>query len=233
MNINNENNLLNKKIVYDFTPFSHLDYSNQLSCIVWFIGCNMRCDYCYNKDIVFSKKGIYTLNEIIFFLKSRVGLLDAVVLSGGEATNHTLIDFCIKIKKLGFKIKLDTNGLNYQSIKKLVELNLIDFIAIDYKAPSYKFKQITHSKEFKEFEKTLYYLLEKKCKFEVRTTLHYDLLDERDINLIIDDLVQKGYKGTYFIQEFLHTSNNIANLSNPKGSFDKALLSNKLPIIYR
>lgn len=233
MNTKKENNLLNKMIVYDLTPFSHLDYPNHLSCIVWFIGCNMRCDYCYNKDIVFSKQGTKTLEEIIVFLEKRVGLLDAVVLSGGEATSHQLVSFCQKIKKLGFKIKLDTNGLNFTSIKELVELKLVDYIALDYKAPQYKFKQITHNNHFHLFVKTLKLLIEKKFSFEVRTTIQADLLDENDINYIINDLVQKGYKNDYFIQEFLDTSNNIANIQQSKKIFDKSLLSKKLNIIYR
>ena len=233
MNTNKENNSLNKEIVYDLTPFSHLDYTNHLSCIVWFVGCNMRCDYCYNKDIVFSKNGTLSLDEIILFLEKRVGLLDALILSGGEVTNHELVPFCRKVKKLGFKIKLDTNGVNYDCIKELIELDLLDFIALDYKAPSYKFKQITHNKEFEKFEKTLNYLIVSKTDFEVRTTLHNDLLDKNDINFIINDLVKKGYKSTYFLQEFLDTQNNIANLSDSNRSFDKSSIIDKLDVVYR
>ena len=233
MNINRENILLNKHIIYDITPFTHLDYPDHLSCIVWFVKCNMRCDYCYNKEIVFSKSGTICLSEIVDFLKTRVGLLDAVVLSGGEATAHELVYFCQIVKQLGFKIKLDTNGLNFQKIKELVDLNLIDFIALDYKAPFYKFEKITHSKDFESFEKTLDYLICKNFSFEVRTTLHRDLLDENDINTIIEDLRQRGYKKSYFLQMFLETEENIANISGSKKSFDKSMISNNLDIIYR
>ena len=129
MSISKENNLENFKVVYDITKFTHLDFPNHLACIVWFSGCNMRCDYCYNKDIVFAKNGVYSYNDVIDFLKTRVGLLDAVVLSGGEATLHELVLFCKEIKKLGFLIKLDTNGTNPHAIKNLLDLNLLDFIA--------------------------------------------------------------------------------------------------------
>lgn len=233
MNTNKENNSLNKNIVYDLTPFSHLDYANHLSCIVWLVGCNMRCDYCYNKDIVLSKKGILSFENILLFLEKRVGLLDAVVLSGGEATNHNLTHFCKKIKELGFKIKLDTNGLNFEAIQELVKLNLLDYIALDYKAPQYKFSQITHSNNFNSFINTLEYLIQSDIGFEVRTTIHNDLLNEKDINYIIDDLVKKGYKNSYFLQNFLETQENIANILQSKKSFDKSLLSNKLHLIYR
>jgi pyruvate formate lyase activating enzyme len=193
----------------------------------------MRCDYCYNKDIVFSKNGTQSLNDILLFLEQRVGLLDAIVLSGGEATNHNLVNFCKKAQKLGFKIKLDTNGLNFHTVKELIDLELIDFIALDYKAPIYKFTQITHTNDFKSFENTLNYLINKDFSFEARTTIHNDLLDENDINFIMNDLKNKGYKNSYFLQSFLDTENNIANISQSVQTFDKSMISNILPIVYR
>jgi pyruvate formate lyase activating enzyme len=224
---------LNKKIIYDLTPFSHLDYPNQLACIIWLVGCNMRCDYCYNKDIVFSKNGTKSLNDILLFLKKRVRLLDGIVLSGGEATSHNLIEFCQEVKKLGFKIKLDTNGTNFDHIKELIDLNLIDYIALDYKAPQYKYKQITHNNNFKSFENTLIYLIQTNIQFEVRTTIHKDLLDEEDINFIIDDLKEKGYTNSYFLQEFLETESNIGGILESSKSFNRELISQDLNVIYR
>ena len=233
MNINKENNSLNKHIVYDLTKFSHLDFPNHLSCIVWFVGCNMRCDYCYNKDIVLSHKGTSSLDDVLSFLEQRIGLLDAVVLSGGEATSHNLVQFCQKVKSLGFKIKLDTNGINYKNIKELIDLNLIDYVALDYKAPKYKFYEITHSNNFLLFENTLLYLIQKNISFEVRTTIHNDLLNEKDINFIVNDLIEKGYENTYFLQNFLQTTDNIGNISSSIKTFDKKLITKKLNIIYR
>ena len=233
MNINNENSSLNTKVIYDITKFTHLDYPKYLACIVWFSGCNMRCDYCYNKDIVFAKESKYSFREILNFLKKRVNLLDGVVLSGGEATTHNLIEFCKAIKELGFKIKLDTNGTNFLQIKKLIDLDLIDFIALDYKAPKEKFKQITHLNRYDNFFKTLDFLIKIDFDFEARTTLHNDLLDENDINLIIDDLKSRGYTKKYYIQMFLDTFTTIANLKAPKNSFKKSQISNDLEVVYR
>ncbi|MDD2652704.1 MAG: anaerobic ribonucleoside-triphosphate reductase activating protein [Sulfurimonas sp.] len=233
MSINRENNSLSAKAIYDLTTFTHLDYPDHLSCIVWFGGCNMRCDYCYNKDIVFAKDGKYGYNDILDFLKTRVGLLEAVVLSGGEATSHDLTLFCQKIKELGFKIKLDTNGTNFKQIKELLDLNLLDYVALDYKAPQSKFTQITHSNKFDEFSKTLDYLIETKTNFEARTTLHADLLNEEDINTIIQDLKERDYTNIYYIQEFLDTGVTIGNLTKPKHKINKALLKNDLKIIFR
>ena len=233
MSINNENSLLNKNIVYDLTSFTHLDFPNHLSCIVWFVGCNMRCDYCYNKDIVFSNKGNYTLQDILVFLEQRTGLLDGVVLSGGEASSHNLKLFCQEIKSLGFKIKLDTNGTNFENIKELLECDLIDYIALDYKAPEYKFEKITHKNNFLSFSYTLDYLLKSNINFEVRTTVHNDLLNEKDINFIINDLIKRGYKNKYFLQNYLHTNENIGNITSPINKFDENLISKKIEIIYR
>jgi len=171
--------------------------------------------------------------DALEFLKTRVGLLDAVVLSGGEATLHNLVEFAKEIKRLGFLIKLDTNGVNFDTIKELLDLNLLDFIALDYKAPKNKFVEISHSNKYEEFSKTLNLLIQSDIKYEVRTTLHNDLLDEDDINTIIDDLVCRGYKNNYYLQKFLDTGNNIAGITTSKKHFDEALLSKKINLIWR
>lgn len=193
----------------------------------------MRCDFCYNKDIVFAKDGEYSYADVLEFLKTRVNLLDAVVLSGGEATSHELVEFCTKIKELGFLIKLDTNGTNYNSVKELLKLNLLDYVALDYKAPEDKFMQITHSNRYDEFSKTLDLLVKSDIKFEVRTTLHYDLLNVDDINAIINDLIFRGYSSKYYIQKFLLTEDNIGNLPRASASFDESKLSKSLEILWR
>ena len=233
MNISNENSLKSNRPIYNITKFTHLDYPEHLAAIIWFSGCNMRCDFCYNKDIVFAKNGEYSFEYALSFLKSRKSLLDGVVLSGGEATTYDLTLFCKAIKELGFSIKLDTNGTNYTHVKELIELNLLDYIALDYKAPEYKFQEITHSNRYQDFTKTLTLLLESEMDFEVRTTLHEDLLNEDDINFIIQDLKRRGYDKTYFIQNFLDTNSSIADLKAPKQKLDKTKLLQGLEIVWR
>ncbi len=233
MSINSENSLLNQKIVYDLTKFTHLDFADRLACIVWLVGCNLRCDYCYNKSIVFSKTGQMSLNDVLSFLKKRVGKLEGVVLSGGEASEHDLIPFCKEIKKLGFLIKLDTNGTNPKQIKQLLNLSLLDYIALDYKAPKYKFKAITHSNKFEQFSKTLDFLIASNFDFEVRTTLQADLLNEKDINFIISDLKTRGYQKEYFLQNFLETEQNIGNIKASKREFEKSKIINDLKVVWR
>jgi pyruvate formate lyase activating enzyme len=192
----------------------------------------MRCQYCYNSNIVLSKDGNYEIKDLFTFLEKRVGLLDAVVLSGGEATMHNLEPICKKIKAMGFKIKLDTNGLNTKLIKTLIDKNYIDYIALDFKATKEKFQDITKTNQYNKFLDTLEFLIEKNFDFEVRTTLHEELLDENDINKIVDTLISKGYKNSLYIQNFLNVEN-FANLKESKKVLNKDLLSKNLNIIWR
>ena len=233
MNIESENSLKSSYIIYDITPFTHLDYPEHLAAIFWFSSCNMRCDYCYNPEIVFAKSSAYSLMDALEFLKTRVGLLDAVVLSGGEATLHELSIFTQEIKKLGFLVKLDTNGTNYTRVKELLESNLLDYVALDYKAPEYKFPQITHTDKYEEFSKSLNLLLKYEFDFEVRTTLHNDLLNEDDINFIIKDLIKRGYKATYYLQKFVESETNIGDIKSSKKEFNPQLLSKELKVLWR
>lgn len=204
--------MLNQRIVYNLTKFTTTDYVGHLSCVIWFIKCNFRCEYCYNDDLVYSKEGNYSLDECLEFLKTRVGLLDAVVLSGGEATVHKLVDFCKEIKKLGFKIKLDTNATNFKQIKELISLNLIDYMAIDFKATKDKFYEITKTNMYEDYIKTIEYLINIDFDFEIRTTVHSQLLSSHDINKMIEILESLDYKNTYYLQNFLQTPTNIGDI---------------------
>ncbi len=233
MNIKRELNFWNQKIVYDITKFTTTDYAGHLSCIIWFTGCNFRCLYCYNDDIVYSKNGKYDLKEVLEFLKSRVGLLDSVVLSGGEATIHNLIPLCKTIKRLGFKIKLDTNGSNLRLIRELIHLKLIDYIAIDFKSTKDKFKKIVGINIYDNFIKTIQFLIKIDFNFELRTTVNTNLIDEEDVNNIIITISKLGYKNIYYLQNFLETSSNIGNISDGE-KINKQLIDSKdLVIQYR
>ena len=233
MNTIKELNFLNQKIVYNITKFTTTDYVGHLSCIIWFVSCNFRCLYCYNDNIVYTKEGNYTQNNILDFLKTRIGLLDSVVLSGGEATVHNVIPICKEIKKLGFKIKLDTNATNLPQIKKLIELNLLDYIAIDFKAPKYKFKEIVGVDMYDNTIKTIQYLISIDFTFELRTTINKSLLDENDINSMIETISNLGYKNIYYLQNFLETSSNIGNISKSSNIDKSKINTQNLSIQYR
>jgi pyruvate formate lyase activating enzyme len=203
--------------LFDITRFTLLDYPDKLASILWFSGCNMRCQYCYNGDIVLGN-GRITEEELFEFLHCRIGKLDAVVLSGGEATLYPqLLELCKKIKSLGFLIKLDTNGLNTAIIQKLLDAQLLDYVALDYKAPKHLFELITKNTQWKAFNNTLNLLLkEKHITLEIRTTLHSALLNEKDVLMITDDLVNRGYTGTYYLQNFFRDVPTLNNLLSQK-----------------
>lgn len=206
---------LNKPIE-NITPFSLLDFQDLSACIIWFSGCNMRCSYCYNPEIVFGK-GKYSFDDVYQFLNKRKNLLDGVVLSGGECTIHKeLIPFVQEIKRMGFKIKLDTNGTYPDKVKKLVNDQLIDFISLDFKAMKNKFYTVTSSKHHSKFVETFLFLVQSKFPFEMRTTYHDELFQLEDLNNMIEFIEQSGYKSVYYIQNFFNNSETIGHLANSK-----------------
>lgn len=195
--------------IYSLTPFTMLDFPERTACIIWFSGCNMRCPYCHNPQIV-RGKGQKNIRDVLDFLQKRQGLLDGVVLSGGEATLYGgLLDFVRDIKKMGYAVKLDTNGTRPDMIRALLEEGLLDFISLDYKAPQKRFRHVTSSNtQFENFSQTLDLLFERNCvDFEVRTTVHTELMNEVDLNSIISDLERRKFHGTYYIQNFRSDNN--------------------------
>lgn len=200
--------------IYQITPFTLLDYPDKIACIVWFAGCNMRCQYCYNIEIV-KGKGHLSYDEVLSFLDTRKNLLDAVVLSGGECMLHIRIEpFIRNIKQRNLLVKIDTNGSNPRAIAKLLRENLIDYVALDFKALKDRFHKVTGSDHFHEFEKTLDLLLNAQIPFEVRTTVHSNLLDENELIRMADYLKQKGYSGTYYLQRFFNNTPTLGQMEN-------------------
>ncbi len=222
-----------EKIVYDITKFTALDWEDHLSAVLWLKGCNMRCPYCHNADVVFGEAHI-SKKEVLSFLQNRIGRLEAVILSGGECTLYkNLPTLAEEIKKLGYKIKIDTNGTNPAMLKEMVKKNLVDFISIDYKAPRIKYTKITKNNNFDKFEESLDFLIKSMSGLEIRTTVHTDLMDENDINHIIEDLCDKGFSGTYYIQNYIHTDKTIEKLPEFPREINKSLINHKIPIKFR
>ncbi|MGM0623169.1 MAG: anaerobic ribonucleoside-triphosphate reductase activating protein [Campylobacterota bacterium] len=209
------------KPIEDITPFTMLDFKGYTSAIVWFCGCNMRCGYCYNPEIVHSR-GKISFDAALKFLQSRKKLLNGVVLSGGEPTLYPKLgEFALEVKQMGYKIKLDTNGTKPQAVQKLLESQVIDFVSLDYKAPQYKFKEVTKLKQNDFFKvlQTVQLLQNSGISYEVRTTVHGQLLNSEDIIKIIDDLKKFDYDKTFYIQNFLE-SNNLDNLQPYEKEYD-------------
>ena len=195
--------------IYSITSFTLLDYPNKSACIFWYAGCNMRCLYCYNPEIVLGK-GVVTFPEAISFLHSRKGLLDAVVFSGGECLIHkNIIEQIRAVKAMGFLVKVDTNGSRPDVLKQLVVEHLIDYVALDFKATRNRFQYITQSSLFLSFEQSFKILQKSLIPFEIRTTYHSELIAEEELHEMIAYLERQHYVGNYYIQFF---RNNVATL---------------------
>ncbi len=221
--------------IYDITPFTSMDFPGHLACVVWVAGCNMRCAYCHNPEIVNAKtKNSKPISELLNFLQSRKGLLGGVVISGGECTLYPdIVNLCKIIKEMGFKIKIDTNGSRFQIVKELAEQNLADYFAIDFKAPKEKYKDVTNINSYESLIKTIKFLSEKNQNFELRTTVHTDLLGADDINNIISTLKNINYNGTYYIQNFTFIDKTLGNIKEQKRVLDLSKINRDINIAFR
>ena len=181
---------------------SLIDYPGRLSCIIFTIGCNFRCSYCYNPSLVEGTCERIPQKEIFSFLRKRKGLLDGVIITGGEPTIHNdLPDFIQRIKKMGFLVGLETNGTNPRMIKKLISERLIDYIAMDVKAPLKKYKEIVNVEvDIDKIKESIDVIMNSGIEYEFRTTC-YPLLTKDDFIKIFKLI--KGAK-KYGIQQFLN-----------------------------
>ena len=136
-----------------------LDYPGTVACTVFTAGCNFRCPFCHNAMLVLPEQiedASLGEDEVLSFLKKRRGVLDGVAITGGEPLLHReLPELLGKIKALGYKIKLDTNGSNPEVLEKLISKNLLDFVAMDVKTSLEKYEEITQGKvDIEKIKKT-------------------------------------------------------------------------------
>lgn len=179
---------------------SLIDYPGKLSCIVFTIGCNLRCPYCYNVDLVRETSPTYPEEEVFKFLENRRGLLDGVVVTGGEPTlQPDLAEFCSRVKDLGFLLALETNGTNPDVLGDLFSRGLVDFVAMDIKAPLFKYPEITRAKvDVNNIRRSIAMILESGVDHEFRTTC-YPSLGIEDFEEIFQ--LARGAK-KYALQQF-------------------------------
>ncbi len=157
-----------------------VDFPGRVACIVFLVNCNFRCPYCYNKELTaykFFKKSNRKLipeEDFFSFLKKNKKMLDGVVITGGEPTcSPGIIDFVKKIKDFGFEIKFDTNGSSPQILEQLINKKLLDYIAMDLKAPLKKYSLITRSQiPQKNIKASLDLIINSNISHEFRTTLY-------------------------------------------------------------
>lgn len=187
-----------------FEKFTLIDYPGNVACMVYTIGCNFRCPYCHNPELVDETvEQIIEESEVINFLNRRRGILDGIVITGGEPTMHgdNLLNFIRKVKEMGFKVKLDSNGTNPEFLESSIRDNLVDYIAMDIKSPLSKYSQtVSRFVNTKSIRQSIDLLLKSEIDYEFRTTIVKSLISMNDFELIAEEI--KGAK-KYFLQKFI------------------------------
>ena len=198
-----------------------IDFPGKLAGTVFLIGCPFRCPFCYNLELVMpeliekhAQRGHpISQKEFFNFLREKKGLLEGVCITRGEPTaNSDLPDFCQKIKEMGFLVKLDTNGYDPEMMKKLIDEKLIDYVALDVKAPKEKYgkligieNRVFVERIIKNIERSVEILKEGKIDYEFRTTVVPTLLEKEDILKIgkwLSSLSPGQKLPKYFLQNF-------------------------------
>lgn len=187
---------------------SLVDYDGKISCILFAKGCNFLCPFCHNSELVLGKiNSFIPFEDILNYLKSRKNVLDAVVISGGEPTlMDDLKGKIIQIKKLGFLIKLDTNGTRFEVLQDLINSNLVDYVAMDVKNDLNSYLMTINKNDFDltDVIKSINLLLENRVDYEFRTTLVKEFHNEESIINMAKML--KGAKRIY-LQKFISSEN--------------------------
>jgi len=185
--------------------FSLIDYPGKISAVVFTQGCNFRCPYCHNPELVsFNREGLIEENYILSFLEERRGKIDGVVLTGGEPTLQSdLVDFLREIKNLGFLVKLDTNGSCPEIIEELLERKLLDYIAMDIKGSLENYSEITNVKvDIEKIKRSIDIIMHSGVSYEFRTTIVKSQLKRDDI-LKIGESIRSAE--LYVLQSFRPT----------------------------
>ena len=183
---------------------SLIDYPGRISAVVFTQGCNFRCPYCHNPGLVpFDPPGILLPEEDVFsFLEKRRGRLDGVTISGGEPTIQTdLGSFLKKVKFLGYPVKLDTNGSAPGILEDLLAGGLLDYVAMDVKAPPGKYGKLSGSAvPFSRIRESADILRSSGVSYEFRTTVIPSLLNEEDLVNMLEAI---GPAGRFVFQRFV------------------------------
>lgn len=212
-----------------FQKFSLLDYPGQLAAIVFTQGCNFRCPYCHNPELVEPSRYLEPIpeEEVLAFLKGRIGKLGAVVITGGEPTLHAdLPQFTAKIKELGFLVKMDSNGSHPEVIERLVSDDLVDYWAMDIKAPWHLYPILTKSDvPVDNMQKSMELIRKSGKEYEFRTTFFDTLLTWEDIGGI--QAILKS--GDHFYLQQCRYEKTLADLSSPNHAGSEHLHLDELP----
>ncbi len=170
-----------------FQKLTLIDYPGRIAATVFLTGCNFRCPFCYSSELVLPEKiknqPKISEKDFFNFLKERKELIEGIVLCGGEPTiSKGLIPLIKKIKKMGFSVKLDTNGSDPKLLKTLIDKKLVDYIAMDIKGPKERYNNFSGTKaDVKKIQKSIDILKEGKVDYEFRSTIVPTLHKKEDV----------------------------------------------------
>lgn len=183
-----------------FQKNSFVDYKGKISAVIFTPGCNLDCYFCHNRRILGDVPELIDPGYVLEFLNNRKKFLDGVVITGGEPTlQPDLRDFILKVKAIDYPVKLDTNGTNPDILKALMKDNLLDYVAMDIKAPLSRYSEICGvSVDISDIEKSIDLLMQGSVDYELRTTVLPDLSAD-DIKSIA---VRISGAAVYILQQY-------------------------------
>lgn len=208
-----------------FEKFTLLDYPGKMVAVVFTPGCVFRCPFCHNPELIEVRdeesKRLFLENkekEFFEFLQKRKGKLDGVCITGGEPTlQKDLLSFIRKVKKMGFLVKLDTNGLFPEIVEKIMDADVVDYWAIDIKHTKEKYHLATGKKiSIGKIEQSVELLMKRAKDYEFRTTVVPGIHEEEDFDVIADWI--DGARA-YYLQEF--RGGKVLDLEVEKNARDK------------
>jgi pyruvate formate lyase activating enzyme len=203
-----------------FEKSSLLDYPGKIAAVIFTHACNLRCPYCHNPELVlepFDKNRSFTEEYVLDFLKKRVGKLDGVVITGGEPLIQVgLEDFITKIKELGFLVKLDTNGMSPNKLQKILDLVIVDCIAMDVKYPKEGYGTFLGVEDVnKKIQKSIEIIMNSGLEYEFRTTYVKGMHTIDSVKGILEMI---SGASNYYIQNF-RSGKSIDPELSPQNSF--------------
>lgn len=206
----NEESSSSNLIIGGLQKTTLLDYPDKVACTIFMGGCNFKCPFCHNKDLVFLPENyeLYSKEEVMGYLQKRSGILDGVCISGGEPLlQEGVIDFIKEIKELGYLVKLDTNGNNPLRLKEILDLNLVDYVAMDIKNAQYKYASTAGLNadlfNINNIEESIKLLKNSKIDYEFRTTVVKQMHNLEDLIEI-----EKWISGSkHYLQQYVDGEN--------------------------
>ena len=192
-----------------FDKLTLLNYPDKVACTIFTSGCNLRCPFCHNSGLVTNNYNEISFDSIYEYLKKRIGILDGVCITGGEPLIHADIkDYIKKIKDLGYLVKIDTNGCNPKLLKELIDLKLVDYIAMDIKNIYSKYDITSGVKvNIDNIKESISIIENSGIDYEFRTTIVKEFHSTQDIKEILSYISSNS---NYYIQNFKN-SNDVFN----------------------